>query len=137
MATAAQKHEALAAEERLAAAPRRVDVDRGIGRQPGSGLHQERPGRESDVRHVTGSGPATATRPPACEVKSLTKKVSPPSERRSPLRRPPRVDVVIPTSPRVIAIAPASTRTLLPGGSVISPKANAGPELISVCMPPA
>jgi hypothetical protein len=27
----------------------------------------------------------------------------------------PRVDVVIATSPRVIAIAPASTRTLLPG----------------------
>jgi hypothetical protein len=47
------------------------------------------------------------------------------------------VDVVIATSPRVIAIAPASTRTLLPGARVISPKANAGPELISVCMPPA
>ena len=29
-----------------------------------------------------GSGEATATRPPACEVKSLTKKLSPPSERR-------------------------------------------------------
>ena len=84
-----------------------------------------------------GSGAATATRPPACEVKSLTKKLSPPSERRNPLRKPPRVDVVIATSPRVIAIAPASTRTLLPGASAISPKANAGPELISVCMPPA
>ena len=48
--------------------------------------------------------------------------------------KPPCVDVAICTSPRVIAIAPASTRTAPPGGSVISPKANAGPELMSTCM---
>jgi hypothetical protein len=54
-----------------------------------------------------------------------------PSERLSPFMKPPCVDVVICTSPRVMAIAPASTRTLPPGGSVISPNANAGPELMS------
>jgi hypothetical protein len=43
MPAAAQQQEALAAEERFAAAPGRVDVDRGIGRQPGPGLYQERP----------------------------------------------------------------------------------------------
>src|SRR3954447_9277502 len=38
------------------------------------------------------------------------------------------------TSPRVIPIAPASTRTVPPGGSWISPKAKAGPEWMSTCM---
>ncbi len=80
-----------------------------------------------------GSAAATPTMPPVPLLKSLTKKLSPPSVRLSPFMKPPCVDVAIWTSPRVIAMAPASTRTLPPAGRVISPKANAGPELMSTC----
>src|SRR5215204_28521 len=116
MATAAQQHEALAAEERLAAAHAESTSTVGSDASQDPDCTRSVPAVRACAMSP-GSGPATATRPPVCEVKSLTKKVSPPSERRSPLRRPPRVDVVIATSPRVIAIAPASTRTLLPGGA--------------------
>jgi len=47
----------------VAAAPGRVDVDRRIGRQPGPGLHQERPAARGLCLLSPGSGAATATRP--------------------------------------------------------------------------
>ncbi len=81
-----------------------------------------------------GSAGATATTPPRGDVKSLTKKLSPPSDLFNPFMNPPCVDVEISMSPRVMAMAPASTRTAPPGGRVISPNANAGPELMSTSM---
>ena len=60
-----------------------------------------------------------ATTPPLAEVKPLTKKLSPPKLRLRPFMKPPCVDVAMLTSPRVIAIAPASARTLSPAGKVI------------------
>ena len=81
-----------------------------------------------------GRAAATPTMPPVAELKSLTKKLSPPRLRLRPFMKPPCVDVAIWMSPLVIAMAPASTRTAPPAGRVISPKANAGPELMSTCM---
>lgn len=75
-----------------------------------------------------GSVPVTPTTPPRSLLKSLTKKLDPPRERQRPFRKPPRVDVVMKTSPRIIAIA--STQTDPPAGILISAKANAGPQLI-------
>ena len=83
-----------------------------------------------------GRAGATPTVPPRCDEKSLTKKLSPPMDRRMPFMKPPRVDVVISTTPRVMAIAPASTRTEPPAGTAILANANEGPQLIATSMKP-
>ena len=73
--------------------------------------------------------------PPAADVNVLMKKLSPPStERFRPPSMPPREAVAISTPPLIAAIAPASTSTDPPGGSVIVPNANAGPDWISTCI---
>jgi len=91
---------------------------------PSSGTTVMSPGRTA----------ATPTTPPCPDEKSLTKKLSPPSDLRRPFMNPPRVEVDICMSPRVIAMAPASTRTAPPAGKVISPSANEGPDWMSTSM---
>ena len=90
---AAQQDQALAAEEGLAAAPLRVDVDGRVGGDPRPGLDQQRAAsRRASPRSCRPAGRRPPpTIPPVAELKSLTKKLSPPSERLSPFMKPPCV----------------------------------------------
>ena len=81
-----------------------------------------------------GSAAETPTTPPRWLVKSLTKS-SHPERALEALREAALGGGLDFDVARVMAIPPASTRTAPPGGSVTSPKANAGPALISISMP--